>query len=467
MIDLKDQLQKGLKAHQAGDVATATSTYRQILRVDGSHADALHLLGVVHLQSGKHAEAIDLIEQAVQADPSNPIYRNNLGTSYRGMNRFDRAIESFGEALKLNPEYAQAWYNRGCSCEAQKMWEEAAGSYRETLKRMPEFSQAWNNLGNVLLKLESPAEARLCFLELTRLQPESPEAYFNLGNTEFALDDLEAAEKAYEIARRLNPELSGLNFSLGQLAHQRGNLQDAVKYYEAELERSPENAKSLLNLGCALHEAGDSEGALRRYQQSAVGLAESCLAAAHKLLAEENYAAAAEKFDKALELTPDDLSGTPSLPHRAICRFEIFGDQFFVAEVGVQHSLTQGPSQIEHPLSIGTKFTRDSNAVIGSLADQIAHADSRQQADADPAGVRRPFQSDDGNSHPQRFASRRRTVVGKGIQCDIDAVVHAQMVRRCRDLTGQIDPDPVDSVGLKFSPHPIADPGIHEWTAFE
>jgi len=308
MIDLKDQLQEGLKAHQAGDLATATSTYQQILRVDESHADALHLLGVVNLQAGKHAEAIDLIEKAVEADPSNPIYRNNLGTSYRGLQRFDRAVESFGEALKLNPEYAQAWYNMGCSYEAQKMWEEAAESYRETLKRMPEFSQAWNNLGNVLLKLESPKDARLCFLELIRLQPESPEAYFNLGNTEFALDDLEAAEKAYEVVRRLNPDLSGLNFSLGQLAHQRGNLQDAVKYYEAELERSPQNAKSLLNLGCALHEAGDIEGALRRYQQSAVGLAESCLAAAHKLLAEENYSEAADKFEKALELLPDDLS---------------------------------------------------------------------------------------------------------------------------------------------------------------
>lgn len=324
MIELQDQLAHGLKSHQAGNLTEAASTYQQILRVDESHPDALHLLGVIHLQAGEHAKAIELIEKAIEADPSNPIYRNNLGTSYRGLRRFDKAVESFGEALKLNPDYAQASYNLGCSYEAQRKWVEAADAYRATLSRMPEFAQAWNNLGNVLLKLDSTDEAKLCFLELIRLQPESAEAYYNLGNTEFALDNLEAAEQAYDAAAELNPELNGLNFSRGQLAHQRGSLQDAVKFYEAELARSPQNARSLLNLGAALHEAGDTEGAMLRYQQSAVGLAESCLAAAQSLLAEEKFAEAAEKFDKALELLPDELSvyRGGSLAHQRIGNYD-------------------------------------------------------------------------------------------------------------------------------------------------
>mgnify|MGYP000290577447 CR=1 FL=1 len=52
------------QAHQSGNTAAAEETYRQILRVDGSHPDALHLLGVLHLQAGEHQQAIDLIEKA-------------------------------------------------------------------------------------------------------------------------------------------------------------------------------------------------------------------------------------------------------------------------------------------------------------------------------------------------------------------------------------------------------------------
>lgn len=308
MTDLIEQLQSGLQAHQSGNTAAAEETYRQILRVDGSHPDALHLLGVLHLQAGEHQQAIDLIEKAIDVAPQNPIYHCNLGTSYRGLRRFDRAITSFQEALRLKPDYAQAWYNLGCSHEARDSWDEAAAAYRECLSLLPDFAQAWNNLGNVLLKINAPEEARLCFVELSRLNPESAEAHYNLGNTEFALGNLDAASTAYQTVRRLNPELTGLNFSLGHLAYQRGELMDAIRYYEAELEKSPENAKSLMNLGCALHEAGDTAGAMLRYQQSAVGLASSCRAAAESLLAEGNYEEAAAKFDIAMELLPDDLS---------------------------------------------------------------------------------------------------------------------------------------------------------------
>ncbi|MCH7988195.1 MAG: tetratricopeptide repeat protein, partial [Planctomycetes bacterium] len=45
-------LQNALKHHQAGKIEQAEALYREILRFDSQHADALHLLGVAVYQQG-------------------------------------------------------------------------------------------------------------------------------------------------------------------------------------------------------------------------------------------------------------------------------------------------------------------------------------------------------------------------------------------------------------------------------
>jgi len=307
MSNLTDQLQHGLKSHQAGDLEAAGSTYREILRIDRAHPEALHLLGVVELQSGRHEQAAELISQAVELNPRNHIYHSNLGTSYRGLRKHDQAVSAFRQAIEINPDYGQGWYNLGHAHESCKEWEQAEHCYRECLNRLPEFHQAWNNLGNVLLKLERLTEAEEAFQKLVELQPASAEGFYNLGNTQFAIGNYSEALKSYDHARELNPELPGLNLSYGQLAHNQGDLPRAIKFYEAELERSPQSTKSLINLGCAMQDVGDIQGAMHKFQQSAVGMANSCLQVAQSLMADQQYEEAAAQFDTAIELLPDHL----------------------------------------------------------------------------------------------------------------------------------------------------------------
>ena len=45
--------------HQAGRLETAEQIYRQILAVEPDRADAVHLLGVLAHQSGKHEMAVN------------------------------------------------------------------------------------------------------------------------------------------------------------------------------------------------------------------------------------------------------------------------------------------------------------------------------------------------------------------------------------------------------------------------
>ena len=74
---------------------------------------ALHLLGVIRQQQGRHAEACELIGRAIEADPGKAVYRNNYGAALLSLDRPDEAEASFRRALGIRPRYADAWANLG------------------------------------------------------------------------------------------------------------------------------------------------------------------------------------------------------------------------------------------------------------------------------------------------------------------------------------------------------------------
>ena len=78
---LQDIFQKGIQAHQAGQLPEASAIYQQILDIQPDHADASHLLGVIAYQTGNHKTAAQLISKAIRHDPSTAAYHCNLGNA--------------------------------------------------------------------------------------------------------------------------------------------------------------------------------------------------------------------------------------------------------------------------------------------------------------------------------------------------------------------------------------------------
>src|SRR5262245_38919791 len=60
--ELAQLLAAGVRYHQAGHLKQADALYREVLRHDPDHADALHLLGQVALQTNNLPLAEGLIE---------------------------------------------------------------------------------------------------------------------------------------------------------------------------------------------------------------------------------------------------------------------------------------------------------------------------------------------------------------------------------------------------------------------
>ena len=99
---------------QANRLAEAERLVRQVLAADPGQADALHFLGLIAYQTGRHAAAIDLIGQAIALRNDIPAYYNNLGNALQDHGKpADAVAPSTRQALALKPDYPQAHNNLG------------------------------------------------------------------------------------------------------------------------------------------------------------------------------------------------------------------------------------------------------------------------------------------------------------------------------------------------------------------
>jgi protein O-GlcNAc transferase len=74
--------QRAIEHHRNGRLREAEALYREVLAATPRHADALHLLGVIALQSGHAEAAIELIGRAVEVRPVDN-YFCNLGNAFK------------------------------------------------------------------------------------------------------------------------------------------------------------------------------------------------------------------------------------------------------------------------------------------------------------------------------------------------------------------------------------------------
>lgn len=188
-------LQAALAHHQSGRYTQAESLYRQVLKADPHNFDALHLLGVLCHQMGRHADAVDLISLAIQQSPE-PFALNNLGEAYRAMNRFPEAEIYLRKAIALMPSYAEAHNNLALTLQAQNKVDEAEASYYQAISFKPDYAKAYHNLATLYKNRSQMRKALLCGQKTLTLYSADPSYWLLYADTIrlLSLDALDAVD---------------------------------------------------------------------------------------------------------------------------------------------------------------------------------------------------------------------------------------------------------------------------------
>jgi len=268
MATLADALAIALEHHQAGRLPEAEALYRQILQADPSHADALHLLGVIAFQLGQHEIALQTIGEAIRLKPGQAAFHSNLGEAYRRLGRSAEAIASFQRALQLHAGYAEAHNNLGLALLNEDRLVEAEASCRRAVELKPDYAEAHKNLGYVLKRQGQLAGAITCYRRALELRPDLGEVHNNLGIALAEQRRLAEAVGCYREALRLEPDMPASHNNLGAALCLMGYVQEAVASFRQALHLRPEFADAQNNLGNALKDQGQMEQAIGSFRRA-------------------------------------------------------------------------------------------------------------------------------------------------------------------------------------------------------
>jgi protein O-GlcNAc transferase len=236
-----DLLREGVAHHGEGRLAEAERLYREVLRRDPGHGEALHLLGLMAGQAGRPDMALDLLRRAAQRVPNNANLYNNIGEMLRQLGRMREAIDAYRRAITLDPNHSAAYANGADALRAEAdraqalgqgkaarelrllaakylselglthwrrlLLEKAEEAYRAALALDAKNTAALVNLGAVLTKTGRLGEGEAVLRRALALEPNSAEGHANLG---YLLLDRGAREQgvaALRKARSLRGEL--------------------------------------------------------------------------------------------------------------------------------------------------------------------------------------------------------------------------------------------------------------------
>ncbi len=316
MDGVQELIDRGRAFHRAGDLAQAETLYRDVLRQHPDHADALHLMGVMAIQTGRFAAAIDWIIRAIAGRPNFPEALNNLGNAYKALNRPDQAAEAFGQALALRPDFPEALNNRGVCLQALSRNEEAADALERAIALRPDYPEARINHALALERLGRLAEAAESYGAAIALLPANADLRNTLGNTFRTLGRLDDAAEAYGEAVRLRPDFAEFHVNRGVALTECRRLDEAVTSLRTALDLTSDHVRARIALGVALGLQGAIDDAVHTLRD-AVHLAPT-FPPAHctlglALLRVRRLEEAADCQRTALRLQPDSAASHTNL----------------------------------------------------------------------------------------------------------------------------------------------------------
>jgi tetratricopeptide (TPR) repeat protein len=243
---------EGLWLHRQGRLSDAERIYRQILQREPANVAALHMLGLVALQTGQPERAVRLIGKAIALQPDNAEAHSNLGLTLQQLGRPKDALASYERAIAIKPDDAELHSNRGLALEELDRADEALASYDRAIALRPNFAEAHDNRGNALRRLKRLDEALAAHTKATALRPDFATAHYNNG---IALRDLHRPTEAlasFDKAIALRPDYTDAHSNRGAVLLELGRAEEALASCEKVLALQPRLAAAHLNRGNAL-----------------------------------------------------------------------------------------------------------------------------------------------------------------------------------------------------------------------
>ena len=275
-LTLDQALQKGIEAHEAGNVQEADQYYTAILKANPKHPDANHNLGVLAVGVGKVEAALPLFKIALDANPSIAQYWLSYIDTLIKLNRMDEAKSVFEQAksngakgdgfeqLEKRLDTLATVHINTINEKAQDppqdqlkslvnlytkgQYQDALNESKKLLIKFHDSTLLYNIIGAVSQGLGKLDEALEAYKKAISIEPENAEAFFNIGNAIKEQGKLDEAIDAYTKALSIKPDIPEAYYNMGIALQQQGKLEEAIEAYKKALAIKPDYADAYWTL---------------------------------------------------------------------------------------------------------------------------------------------------------------------------------------------------------------------------
>ncbi|MCX6604876.1 MAG: tetratricopeptide repeat protein [Acidobacteria bacterium] len=272
------KIEHARQLHNAGRWQEAERLYLQALDASPGETDGLHLLALLHADTGRPDTATQLLGAAIGIEGPKPHLCRNLGIILERQNKQEAAIACYRQAVLGEPNSADLWARMaellsglGRYGEAAQAWGRAIETTsapiesQRILRIAPDHVASRFELGVVLMQLDRAQDAVSAFAAVVAAEPTHAQAHNNLAVLCHALSEHDRALVHYEQCLSLDPAYVEARYNFGTLLQERGDLEAATFEFQTVLAADPEHAAAWTNLGNCLLGCGEIAAALSCY----------------------------------------------------------------------------------------------------------------------------------------------------------------------------------------------------------
>jgi protein O-GlcNAc transferase len=175
-------IQEALKLHMAGRIGEAEPLYLKSLAVDQNFPPALHGMGLIRLQQGRHAEALSYTDRVLALYPANEDAWRARGLALAALGQLEEALASYDRVLQRRPDALQVRYFRAVALQALGRAGDALAELDSVLRAKPDYAEAWVVRANVSWTMGGVDQALESFGRALAIDPNLPEALWSRAN---------------------------------------------------------------------------------------------------------------------------------------------------------------------------------------------------------------------------------------------------------------------------------------------
>jgi tetratricopeptide (TPR) repeat protein len=302
-------LQRARTSHERGALDDAERGYREVLALEPEHAQALHLLGVLHFQHGRMDEADAAMSRSIELAPSALALANHASVLV-SLGRRDDALARLDAALGINPAHLRALLLRGGVLGELGRHDEAVVAYDRLLEFAPTLVDALCRRAGALRALQRYEEALASCERALTVDGKAFDAHRQRGHVLRDMGRLDDALESYAHALAVMPNSAEVLLMQGLTLAGLGRLEQALASLNEAIAGRPDFVDAIYNSAVMLERLNRFGDALARCNRVLAIDAGHVGALANKgnvLHSLERYAEALASYDAALEALPASL----------------------------------------------------------------------------------------------------------------------------------------------------------------